>query len=88
MIIYNKGTKFCYNHIVHFIASIVMQRLGMLVKPLKCMFNIIQEITHSIRNAFGDSEISIYSKEEEKPNQGILQGKRVGPITWISINTP
>ena len=68
MIIYSKDAKSCYNHITYSIVSLVIQRLGILVKLLKYMFSIIQEMMHYIRTAFGYSELLMYSKEEEKSN--------------------
>ena len=58
------------------------------IKPLIAIFGTIQKINHYIRTTFRDSTQYINRLEEEKLNQGILQGNGVGPIAWIVTNIP
>jgi len=80
--------KSCYNRIVHSITSLALQRMGMPLPPIQCMFGTIQNMTHYIRTAYGDSEILIDRSNEESTFQGVLQGNGAGPSTWVCTNTP
>ena len=80
MILYSNNVISCYDRIVHSIASLALQRLGILLPLLKSIFSTIQNMDYFIRMAFSDSVSKLRGLEETIPNQGILQGNRVGPI--------
>ena len=89
MILCSNDAKSCYDRIVHSIASMAMQRMGMSDKPITCMIVTLQNMKHYIRTAFGDSDSFISVLDEETvPFQGILQGNGAGPTLWLVVSTP
>ena len=80
MALCSNDTKACYDRIVHSIASLAMQRLGMSAEPTISMLRTIQQMDHLIRTTHGDSDSKLRSVEEAMPNQGILQGNGTGPV--------
>ena len=88
MIICSNDAKGCYDRIVHSIAFICLQRFGVPRPPLLSMFQVIQNLTHHIRTAFGDSECTYGPHTGEHPNQGILQGNGAAGATWAAVSTP
>ena len=50
------GSKPCYDRIVHSVASMEMQRLGIPAKPMKCILGMLQDLEHHIRTAYGTWE--------------------------------
>lgn len=88
MILCSNDAKSCYDRIVHSIASMAMQRLGLKEQPIKCMLITLQEMDHFIRTGFGDSEIFTSANEDSIPFQGILQGNGAGPTLWLAVSTP
>jgi hypothetical protein len=80
--------KGCYDRIVHSVASICMQRMGMTMGPLRSMFFTLQNLQHFIRSAHGVSTKS-FSASEVHPVaiQGIGQGNGAGPQIWAAIST-
>ena len=89
IILCSNDAKSCYDRIVHSIASIAMQRLGIPLQPITCMIITIQEMDHYIHTAYGDSSISMSGTEEgDVPFQGILQGNGSGPVLWLAVSTP
>jgi len=55
MVLYSNDMKAYYDRIVHSIASLAIQRLGILVEPIISIFKTIKQIDHLIRIAYGDS---------------------------------
>ena len=88
MILYSNDAKSCYDQMVHSIASITIQRMGMPKPPIVAIFRTIEQAEHFIRTTFGDSTLSINSRNLIKPYQGILQGNGVGLVIWIVTNAP
>ena len=78
----------CFDRIVHSVAILAYRRLGIPHPPLHCMFESIQNMTHSIRTSFGDYKWTISSKGTLIPYQGILQGNGASPATWVVLSTP
>ena len=76
--------KSCYDRVVHAAASLAMQRIGVPIERIQCMFGTIQKLIHTIRTAFGLSKKSYggYSKKYRKPPQGLGQGNGAGPSIW------
>ena len=52
------------------------------------MFLPLQYLHHTIRCAYGTSDISYGSDEWEKPMQGVYQGNGAGPIIWAVVSSP
>ena len=49
----------CYDRVVHTAASLALQRVGVPLPRLKCMFGTIQNLAHHVRTAYGRSTNSI-----------------------------
>ena len=89
MVLCSNDAKFCYDRIVHSIASIVMQRLGLPIQPITCMIVTIQQMEHYICTGFGDSDATMSGIDADgQPFQGILQGNGSGPVLWLAVSTP
>ena len=84
----SNDAKSCYDRIVHAIASLCMQRVGLPKEPIICMFTTIQNLNHYIRTVFGDSEISFSGALWVIPIQGVGQGNGGGPQIWAVVSTP
>jgi exonuclease III len=76
----------CYDRIVHAIASICMQRLGIAPSTCQLMFGTLQHIQHHVATAFGMS--STHYGGLEIPLQGIGQGNGAGPAIWLIMTIP
>lgn len=87
MILVSNDAKSCYDCIVHSIASIAMQRMGLPIQPIRCMLVTIQNMKHYVRTAFGESNSSM-TNENDLPFQGILQGNGCGPTLWLAVSSP
>jgi hypothetical protein len=80
--------KRCYDRIVHSVASICMQRLGIDIQPLRSMFYTLQNLEHYIRTAHGISTQSFNAANiHPVAIQGIGQGNGAGPQIWAAIST-
>jgi hypothetical protein len=58
MAICSNDAKGCFDRIVHLVANICLRQFGIPAAPILSMINIIQNMTHSIRTAFGDSSVT------------------------------
>ena len=87
MILCSNDAKSYYDRIIHSISSLALQRLSMLLEPIKYIFSAIQKMDHYIRTAYEISDSSLYGSDESIPNQGILQGNGSSPVTWVAIST-
>ena len=80
----------CFDRIVHSIAFLCLRRAGMHKAPITSMIETIQQMTHHVRTAFGDSDAS-YGFDPENPdavpNQGLLQGNGAATTGWNAIVT-
>jgi hypothetical protein len=84
----SNDAKGCYDRIVHSVASICLQRLGMPTGPLRSMFTTLQNMDHFVRSSFGISEQSFNAKDvNEVAIQGIGQGNGAGPQIWAAVST-
>jgi hypothetical protein len=83
----SNDAKSCYDRILHSIASLAYQRLGMPFPPVQCMLNSIQNMQHHIRTSFGDSCFTMQN-DTLIPFQGALQGNGASPATWVIISSP
>ena len=77
----SNDAKSCYDRIVHSVASLSMQRMGVPKEPLVCMFTTIANLEHNIRTAYGDS-LETFGGELyalELSLNGVGQGNGAGP---------
>ena len=81
--------KSCYDRVVHTAASLALQRVGVPLTEIQCMFRTIQKLIHWVRTAFGLSAKSFggYNKKYQKPPQGMGQGNGVGPTVWSILSS-
>ena len=84
----SNDAKSCYDRIVHSVASLCMQRLGVPPAPIVCMFTTIQNLEHRIRTIYGDSKIGFSGALWAVPIQGVGQGNGAGPQIWAAVSTP
>lgn len=87
-ILCSNDAKSCYDRVLHSIASLAYQRIGIPKPPVQCMLKCIQEMKHQIRTNFGISEETLQKRYTMIPLQGILQGNGASPTTWVLISTP
>ena len=81
--------KSCYDRVVHTAASLALQRVGVPVSKIKCMFGTIQKLIHRIRTAFGLSKRTFGGclSKFQKPPQGMGQGNGAGPSIWSILSS-
>ena len=84
----SNDAKSCYDRVVHSIASISMQRLGVPQEPIVSMFTTIQNLEHCIRTAYGDSAATFSGQLWAVPMHGLGQGNGAGPAIWGVVSTP
>jgi hypothetical protein len=80
--------KSCYDRIVHYIASLCLQRQGLQESEVVCMFSTLQNLEHQICTAYGDSSESYGGTVWTVPMQGVYQGNGAVPIIWAVISSP
>ena len=80
--------KSCYNRICHNMASLSMQRIGLAESEIKCMFEPLPHLEHSIRCVFGMLKVTYGTELNSTPMQGVYQGNGAGPIIWAAISSP
>jgi hypothetical protein len=78
--------KQCYDRILHMIANICLQRVGVHPKTCFVMLGTLQQMKHHIKTAFGVSKESYGCIQI--PLQGVLQGNGAGPAIWMLISIP
>mmetsp|Transcript_18173 Transcript_18173/g.25670 ORF Transcript_18173/g.25670 Transcript_18173/m.25670 type:complete len:514 (+) Transcript_18173:2303-3844(+) len=79
----------CYDWILHLIASLATQRIGLPFEPMKCMLTTLQNMIHFIQTSHGLSHDTYgRSRIDGKPVQGMGQGNRASPCIWALISTP
>lgn len=83
----SNDAKSCYDRIIHSVASMACQRLGLPPEPITCMLVTIQEMEHHVRTAFGTSTSSMHGILPQ-PLQGIFQGNGAGPAIWVAVSAP
>ena len=85
----SNDAKSCYDRIVHSMASLAMQRVGMPKEPIICMLTSLQNMTHYIRTAHGlSSQTYGGNLHQGKPVQGSGQGNGASPSIWTLISSP
>jgi exonuclease III len=76
----------CYDRIVHSVASVCMQRLGVDARTCQVMFGTLQQIKHHVATAYGTSSTPYGGLEI--PLHGIGQGNGAGPAIWLVMTIP
>lgn len=81
--------KSCYDRIAHTAASIALQRVGVPLKKIKCMFATIQRLVHHVRTVYGKSDKSFGGEEHTYlvPPQGTGQGNGAAPSIWSILSS-
>jgi hypothetical protein len=87
-ILCSNDTKSCYDLIVHTPASLSMQRQGVPESAVVCLFTTIQNSSHQIRTAYGDSKNHYGGSHWILPMHGVGQGNGAGPAIWAVVSTP
>jgi hypothetical protein len=80
--------KSCYDRIVHTVASLSLQGIGLQESEIVCMFSTLQNLEHTIRTAYGDSDKTYGGDLWVIPMQGVYQGNGAGPIIWAVVSSP
>jgi hypothetical protein len=83
----SNDAKACYDLIGHAQASLCMQRQGVPQSAVRCLFTTLQQATHCVRTAFGDSTITYGGPGWVKPMHRIGQGNGGGPPIWAVISS-
>ena len=86
-IICSTDAKGCFDRIVHIVAYIALRRFGVARQPILGMIKAIQEMTHHIRTAFGDSTTTYGNDPNQPPLQGMLQGNGASGTAWAAVST-
>ena len=77
----------CYDRIVHNAAALALLRIGVSHLWISSMFSTIQRMTHRIRTAFSDSDIT-YGGDDfvdwKTALQGAIQGNARGGSNMVS----
>ncbi len=87
-ILCSNDMKSCYDRIVHAVASLCLQRQGISESEVVCMFSTLQNLEHTIRTAYGDSEETYGGDLWVIPMQGVYQGNGAGPLIWAVVSSP
>ena len=83
----SNGAISCFDHVVHSIASLVYQQLGIPLPPVSTMLKTVQSMRYHIRSSYGDLIFYLAKDNSLIPFQGVLQGCGSSPTTWVIIST-
>ena len=84
----SNDAKSCYDRIVHSVASLCLQCLGLLESAIVCLFSTLQDMEHTVCTVYGNSQHSYGGSLWSIPMQGIFQGNGAGPMLWAVVSTP
>ena len=84
-ILASTDAKGCFDRIVHSVTYICLRQLGLPSNPIQAMLNAIQQMTHYIRTAFGDSSLTYGYNEAEPILMGLLQGNGAAGTGWQGV---
>jgi hypothetical protein len=83
--------KSCYDRINHTAASLSLQKVGIPQSKVTAMLSSIQNMSHRVRTAYGDSDKEYGWNNHvgawKLPPQGVLQGNGCGPAIWTIISS-
>ncbi len=85
---YCNDAKSCYDLIGHAQASLFMQRVGVPIAAMDCMFSTLQSAKHFVRTGYGDLTGYYIVSSFAKPMYGIGQGNGGGPTIWAVVSSP
>ena len=92
MALCSNDARACYDRIVHSVASMCLQRVGVPKPAVICMFSTIQDLEHKIRTIYGDSATHFGGRKDKRlysvPVSTIGQGNGAGPQIWAIVSTP
>jgi hypothetical protein len=78
----------CYDRIVHSVASLSMQRVGVPTAPIASMFTTLQRLQRFVRTAYGDSPEALDAAGVNPiAIQGVGQGNGAAPQVWALVST-
>jgi hypothetical protein len=86
MALCSNNAKSCYDRILHAVASICMQQVGVHKNTCLMMFGTLAKVKHYIQTTYGDSSTA-YSCIEI-PFQGVYQGNGASPGIWLLVSIP
>jgi hypothetical protein len=82
----SNDAKQCYDIIVHLVANICLQRIGIDEKTCRVMFGLLQQMQHYVKTAYDISDNSYGCIEI--PLQGVPQGNGAGTAIWLLTSIP
>ena len=65
-----------------------LQHLGLPESAIICMFTTLQDMEHTVRTVYGNSQNTYGGPLWLVPMQGIFQGNDMGPMFWAVVSTP
>ena len=81
-----------YDITVHRIALLSMQQANTPKEPIMCTFTTLQNMEHSVRTSFGESDTTYvgdkWALPLKRPTQGLGQGNGAAPEIWSIARTP
>ena len=84
-ILISNDAKGCFDRIAHVVAILALRRLGVPRPAILSMIQVIQQMQHYIRTAFGESDRSYGPNTTGPPPQGLIQGNGTAPAGWTAI---
>jgi hypothetical protein len=84
----SNDAKSCYDRILHSMASLCLKHLGLPEGAIICMFTTLQNLEHTVRTVYGDSEQPYGGNLWIVPLHGSSQGNGGGPMLWAVVSTP
>lgn len=78
--------KSCYDFIVHSVASLTIQRIGVLKAAVDCIFTTIQSAKQQVRSGVRQFNLLLqWSVQISSPIHGIGQGNGAGQPIWAAL---
>jgi len=94
-VICSNDAKSCYDRIVHAVAALSMLRQRVPKSAITCVFTTLQNLSHTIRTAYGNSDETyggsfwvVPVTDGPGPMHGIMQGNGKGPALWAVMSSP
>ena len=76
----------CYDRIVMNLVSVIFDRMGVPIGPLRLQEHTLLRVTHFLKTGFGTSTAS-YTSDALSRIYGVGQGRKAGPVTWVAVRT-
>ena len=87
-IIIANDARSCYDRIILVAAYCSMLKYGIPRAAAQSMCTTIALLEHTIRTAYGDSQLSYGGDEWSRIPHGICQGNGAGPALWACVSSP